>query len=202
MTDADALRAALGYGQPAGAIHPALKRYADRPLKYAFHRLSLDVNALLGRERPFRRLNTTRAEWRAYGRPAGGHRPRVPVVPFEDVAASGDHLILLDGTFTVPRAEAAFRAAKAAGLRVDMMIHDLIPIVFPQVSSDLSALNFHDWLRRTGDYVSGYLANSEATKADLAAFLHTYGIARDIRVVPFARRGASVASCRTHRVAR
>lgn len=187
IADADALRAILGYSRPEAGQHPVLRRYADRPAKLWFHRTRFELSALIGNERPFRKNNMTLADWRSHGRPATPDRAPIQTIPFDDIASPGDRLVLLDSTFTVPRAEDTFVRARAAGLSVHTLLHDLIPVVMPQVSTDLGALTFHDWLLRTATYTTAYLANSQATGRDLRRFLATYGIDRPIAVVPLAQ---------------
>jgi glycosyltransferase involved in cell wall biosynthesis len=191
IAEADRLRAMLGYPRPEAGQHPALRRYADRPAKYWFHRARFDLSALLGNERPFRKANTTLADWRRHRKPAVAARAPLQPIAFDDVASPGDRFVLLDSTFTVPRAEEIFVRARTKGLRIYTMLHDLIPIVMPQVSTDLGALNFHDWLHRTATYTTTYLANSHATGRDLSQFLATYGLDRPVAVIPLAQERLS-----------
>ena len=203
LMDAGLLRSTLGFDRAAGgmlgraldrafdglcgaAAHPALRGYRDKPAKLWFHSRLMRLNALIGNEAHFRRRNTTREDWtrarRVRAAPVAG-------VPFETQARPGDHLILLDSTFRLPRATAAILAASRQGLTVHSMVHDLIPVVTPQFCRGTLPLNFHDWLLQTGTYTSGYLANSQATGRDLVRFLDTYGIALPVRVVPLAQAG-------------
>lgn len=187
LIDADALRARLGFGRRQAGLHPALRKYSERPAKLWFHRKVLQLNALLGRDGPFRHRNTTLAEWRAYHGAAKNDNNVLQTTDFDRQARPGDKLVLLDGSWTVPKSEAAFRKAKADGLEVWTMIHDLIPIMAPEFSTDLSSLTFHDWMLKTANFTTVYLANSEATKRDLVPFLQTYGIDRQVLVLPLAQ---------------
>jgi glycosyltransferase involved in cell wall biosynthesis len=187
LTDAERLRGRLNFRRAAVGLHPSLRRYRDRPLKLFFHRAIAWLNAAVGRDRYFARRNTTRAEWRAYHHRNVPRSATLPQVAFAEVARAGDHLLLLDGTFTVSRATGAFQAARTSGLHVYTMIHDLIPISAPKLVSALNRLTFHDWLRETETYTSRYLTNSEATRRDLDKFLRTYAVKRPVDVIRLAQ---------------
>ncbi len=106
---------------------------------------------------------------------------------FSKVAVSGDYLVLLDGTFTTTGVAKEFSQASQNGLGVYTMIHDLIPLVTPELVPSPNRLTFHDWLLRTPDYTSHYLANSEASRTDLEQFLSVYAIKRSVSVIPLAQ---------------
>lgn len=187
LTDAEAFRARLGYGAARAGLHPVLNKYRDRPLKLWFHRLTFQLAALVGYERPFTRSNITSGQWRAHHRRSAGKAAGLPLAPLDSVARPGDHLVLLDGTFTVSRAAEAFRAARDLGLSTSTMIYDLIPIAAPELVSGLSPLTFHDWLLETESYTDRYLTDSDATRRDLQVFLAANGIERRIDVVCLAQ---------------
>jgi glycosyltransferase involved in cell wall biosynthesis len=187
LTDAESLRHRLGYRRVAIDIHPSLRGYRDRPLKLFFHKTIAWLNAAVGRDRYFTRRNTTRKDWRAYHHTGVLRSAKLPTVSFTEVAREGDHLLLLDGTFTVSSATASFQAAQTSGLTVHTMIHDLIPVSAPKLVPAINRLTFHDWLRETETYTSHYLANSEATQRDLSKFLETYDIKRSVDVVRLAQ---------------
>jgi glycosyltransferase involved in cell wall biosynthesis len=187
LTDPERLRRRLNFRRAAVELHPSLRGYRDRPLKLFFHRTIAWLNAAIGRDRYFARRNTTRTAWRAYHHRNVPRSATLPKVPFAEVARVGDHLLLLDGTFTVSRATGAFQAAWTSGLHVHTMIHDLIPISAPKLVPALNRLTFHDWLRESETYTSHYLANSDATRRDLEQFLGTYGITRSVDVIRLAQ---------------
>jgi len=187
LTDADALRSILGFSPIRDRLHPSLRRYRDRPLKLFFHKTVAAANALAGNDRYFKRHNTTAKEWQNYHRTEARSRSVVTPSSFEAVARRGDHLILLDGTFTVSRATDAFRSAREKGLHVHTMIHDLIPITAPKIVPALNQLPFHDWLYNSETWTTEYLANSEATCRDLRYFLEAYEIDRPVTVIRLAQ---------------
>lgn len=187
LTDPQSLRARLGYGGGQAGLHPVLKKYRNRPTKLFFHRLRLQAASMIGYERPFRLWNTTREDWRDhYQRHNGKSRP-LAFVPLADVARPGDHFILLDGAYLVPKAAHAFRAARAMGLSTCTMVYDLIPIVVPNVVTGVGSLAFYNSLLESESYTDRYLADSDSARQDLRQFLAAHGIERPIDVVRLAQ---------------
>lgn len=177
---------------------PSLERYRNRPAKYWFHYARRMVNAYKGNERHFERAGTTLADWQAFRagvtppeKPQGfGGIPRVPVA---QTAQPGDPLIVLGATWAIDGLEDSLRALKEQnGVVITQMIHDLIPLRVPEhVNGDFIAA-FYRWLRALPEYCSHFLANSQNTARDLAAFLAEVDRPRPIEVVPLAQEFTEV----------
>ncbi|MDB5597871.1 MAG: glycosyl transferase group 1 [Hyphomicrobiales bacterium] len=60
------------------------------------------------------------------------------------------------------------------GVRIYQLIHDLIPLVVPEHIGDDVPEQFAQWLHQMSDMVAGFIANSNATKADLLRFFETF----------------------------
>lgn len=167
-----------------------LRRYRQKPLKYYFHKLRFDIFALMGKDRPFRRHNYTAAMWRAqrFGKTMASVSKRVSPVGFYSVAKAGDHLILLDSSW-LSRHVDAFKGAKKAGMVVHSLVYDLIPIVAPGSTGGAAPGVFNDWLLDTADYTDTYMAISESARQDLQRFLNTYGVSREVSVLPLTQTG-------------
>ena len=76
-------------------------------------------------------------------------------------------------------------------MRVYLLVHDLIPMKLPELADPRAARSYHQWLVESAEYVTGYLANSEATAADLRAFLAEQGLTGTVHVTPLAQAGVS-----------
>lgn len=181
------LRAMLGIKANHDTIFPPLHGYANNSKKYRFHLARFHLNALLRNDGFFRQRNVTIIDWNNHLR---AKRQREKAVKGRDFSAEGrrgDHLILLDNSWTVSRSIIEFRKANENGLKVHVMVHDLIPIVRPDLVTEKVSLKLYDWLLSTLDFTIGYLANSQATKNDLEMFLNVHEALKPISVVPLAQ---------------
>lgn len=194
ITQPSSLSAALGVVQAAGGPRPTLQRYANNPLKHKFHSTLRDLNALVGNTRHFEKRGTSITAWKASAPSVrnAGPRPDRRFADFFATARQGDRLVLLDASWGDDRASKAHARAHEKGIKVDALIHDLIPIVTPEHVPAAHSLTFHTWLHGTLDYVDVYLANSNATAVDLRAFLATYGADIPVRIVQLAQAGIPV----------
>ncbi|GGH27496.1 Glycosyl transferases group 1 [Cribrihabitans marinus] len=194
IRDPHKLASVLGVGGRHGRDLKPLSRYRNRPLKYFFHRTKLDIAAALGNQAAFRKYSVDSGEWRSLRRPpepdaASPVTAQARRLSFGDISNPGDHLVILDSSWTEARTKAAFLKAKQAGVDVRIMIHDLIPIMAPELVPQSSPLVFYNWLLETPEYASGYLTNSEKSKQDLDHFLNAHGIDRPSVAVPLAQEG-------------
>ena len=182
-----ALRRRLGYSPVKRGIHPSIRKYRSRRAKLYFHTTLAWLNSLFHNEGFFMRRNSTRADWIDFhGRRDGNGEP-LKTFSLEGLAEPDDHLVLLDGTFTVTRAADAFLKLRKQGLHVHTMIHDLIPITATEFVPALNQLTFHEWLRKSASYTTQYLTNSEATRRDLDYFCSAYSINHTVSVIPLAQ---------------
>lgn len=189
------LSAALGVVPADGGHRPTMRRYADKPVKRAFHSVVRDLNAVLGNTRHFEKRYTTIEAWKASSVSVRDTRSSSgkSFADFFATARQDDRLLLLDASWGDARAGKAHARAHAEGIRVYSLIHDLIPVVTPEFVVGAQGVKFHNWLHGTLDYVDVYLANSNATAVDLRDFLATYGVKKPVSVVPLAQAGIPVA---------
>lgn len=113
--------------------------------------------------------------------------------PLRDVASRGDRLILLDSSWHAFYGD-GFTRAHADGLVIHTMVHDLIPLVAAATTDGEMPKVFGNWIRTSRDYTSVYLANSEATRRDLEAYLQSHDVQKPVRVLPLAQTGLRLAS--------
>ncbi|WP_292288886.1 glycosyltransferase family 1 protein [Marivita sp.] len=187
--DIEALAALLGLRVPRAAI-PArfLARYRDQPYKQAVHVVRMRLAGWRGRSRYFDRRGLDFGLWqKLYGpRKAPG---QVRLRPVEAVAQAGDTICGLGAIWGRGKVESAFRKAHARGVRVVLLVHDLIPMKLPDQADPRAARSYHRWLVGSAEYVTGYLANSRATATDLRDFLSGQGLEGDVHVTPLAQAG-------------
>lgn len=187
LTDPRKFRAVLGIAVDKDTVFLPLRSYANKGKKYTFHLLRFYLNGLLQNKSFFRRRNVTLNDWKAYLKAKRQRSKAYAGTEFSSIAREGDHLISLDGTWTVSRAVDCFRNAKNSGIRVHTMIYDLIPIVRPDLSPEGAPLKFYDWLLSTLDFSDRYLAISHATQVDLDQFLKAHNSDKPTILVPLAQ---------------
>lgn len=194
LSSLPALSAALGVIPAETGHRPTMQRYADKPMKRAFHSAVRDFNAAIGNKRHFEKRYTSIEAWKesavSVRNAESGQDKRFR--DFFETSQSGDHLVLLDASWGNPRAGVAHRQAHQSGVKVYSLIHDLIPVTSPQFLVGQQGLKFHNWLHGTLDYVDVYIANSKATCADLETFLSTYKSDRPVYTVPLAQEGIPI----------
>lgn len=168
----------------------ALSGYADIPMKYHFHRARFAFNALILNKGFFTRRQTSIEKWKEYRadiKLKAHQRANIEWQSFATVAEKDDHLILLDSSWTVQRSIEHFEAAAAAGLKIHVLIHDLIPLVRPDLVPADASIKLYDWLIATSKFATSYMANSEATRVDFEKFLQLHDINKPLAVVPLAQ---------------
>jgi glycosyltransferase involved in cell wall biosynthesis len=185
LTDPDQLRASFGIRPPRRDQQlPSLDKYDDTPVRARYHAFRWRLYAWLGREK-------YQQDKRLSSHAASPSRPpridRSHEKPFATLAQAGDHLVVMDAVWGLEKALAAFQASKDRGVIVHSMLHDLIPVIAPQVMNDDILMRFEPWLRASHRYTSAYLAVSQSTGRDLTAFLDRHGIDRPVRVTPLAQ---------------
>ena len=177
------------YASPSLCSLPGMEKYTKKPIKRRFHVWVRDLHAKRGNKKHFQRRGLSLKAWKAARaervRPS---KARTANERLERVAGPGDRLILLDNAWS-PRGldQCLHHAAKTLGLEVCVLLHDLIPLVTPQYVEGDVCTRFHDWLMRSTEYVTCYLANSENTGQDLRAFLKSQNASLPVKVVPLAQ---------------
>lgn len=169
-----------------------LHKYRRGSLKYYFHRARIDWYATRGDEMFFRKRGFSIEEWQRWrGRIAPASQaetlPAQKTEIFADRMKPGDVLCILGALWDNPELDASFREFRDKGLRIHAMVHDTIPLILPDMVH-VSPIIFHDWLKASSRYCSGYLANSESTAKDLRHYLDGIGAGdTPIAVTPLAQ---------------
>lgn len=170
-----------------------LERYRDHPYKQAVHTVRMRWAGWRGQARYFERRGLDFRRWQQlYGR--RGTARAVAFRPLKDIARPGDALCGLGAIWGRGKVLSAFRAAAETGVRVYLLVHDLIPMKLPEMADPRAARSYHAWLVGSAGYVTGYLANSEATALDLKAFLAAQGLQGTVHVTPLAQAGVGSAT--------
>lgn len=165
---------------------PFLERYRKTPLKHAYHSYRFRRALKRGDKRYLSRRGIDLDAWRATQAPSGD-TPQPRFQPLAEVAQEGDALVGLGAIWGMPDLVAAFRKAKGTGMRVFVLVHDLIPMKLPEMADFKAARSYYDWLSETPDYCSGYLANSASTARDLREFLGVLGVDLPVHETPLAQ---------------
>ncbi len=190
LLDPSRLASLLGISSAQSRIFPPLRRYQKNKAKYNFHSARFAVSAMLGQESYFRRRNSSIEEWKQYQRKVK-QPSEVKRILFDEVATSADRLIILDSSWTVSKSVECFQQAHDRGMQVHVMVHDLIPLVRPDLCSERAPLIFYDWMIKTLQFTTQYIANSEATKADMLDFFTMHNLQRTVVVTPLAQTALS-----------
>jgi len=83
-----------------------------------------------------------------------------------------DLVFMLDSSWWLPeRFDDFHERARLAGGEVVWMVHDLIPIRFPETCEPGMDEAYGMWLNRAVHEADGFICNSDATRADLEAFM-------------------------------
>lgn len=168
---------------------PGMERYPERSVKRRFHMWQRDLRVVIGDRNFFHRRGLSLDEWKA--KRAQAFSPGTIPQSHEslkNISRPGDRLVLLDNAWHPKGLEPWLKHARTKlGLDVCILLHDLIPLVTPQYTEGDICVRFHDWLMRSMEYVTCYLANSENTGRDLRAFLNAQSAAQPVKVVPLAQ---------------
>lgn len=177
------------------AWHPKLRRVVEIDLSFLgpdyrfeasrqdfLHDMAIPDDAdgrsrtLLGRLK----ARIERLRWRSSDTGRSGRRLSAPSLRPED------RILMLAPNFRNEPYIAYLAARKAAGNRVFQMIHDVIPLLRPDLAKPGHDAEFRDFLDRTPAYVSDFLCVSYQTEADLREVLPAAGREIPTRVVPLA----------------
>lgn len=175
-----------------------LTRYRNQRAKYLYHWLRANLEEYKRNHRYFERRGTTLEGWVLEKERAHRNSKELPVlapaasvqkrVPLEDVAQSGDRLIILGATWGLQDLnDHLIELKEKLGVEIDLLIHDLIPLVASEHLADDFSETFYRWLEESTLYCSRYFANSQNTGKDLRCFLSEVNSDLPIDVVPLAQ---------------
>ncbi|SHF53602.1 Glycosyltransferase involved in cell wall bisynthesis [Kaistia soli DSM 19436] len=152
------------------------RRYRSSGLRRVHRVRNIALNLLSGGSR----FRQRRISWRLTGAlPLPG---RVEAGP-----RAGDTIFIPGATWGMTAYIERLEGLRADGVGVVQFIHDLIPLATPEHVGDYVPRKFFDWLQTMSGIVDVYLANSEATRRDLIAFIDKSGAARrPCHVIPLA----------------
>jgi glycosyltransferase involved in cell wall biosynthesis len=170
-----------------------LQQYPTGSLKYYFHRTKIDLAALRKVDAFFRKKGYSIEEWQDWrsGKNSAGsvdvkEPARVKPTLFSATFSPGDTLCILGGLWDHPYLDDLFKDYRAGGLRIFLLVHDTIPLKFPQTVL-ANPLSFYSWLSQSTEYCDGYLANSKHTASDLREVLDMLGSSTEIHLTPLAQ---------------
>jgi glycosyltransferase involved in cell wall biosynthesis len=156
-----------------------LRRYRSDPARLLVHSLKILTNTVLPDERYFAKRHMRRP----FGKKGSYGALLKPV----DLKV-GDKIVILGATWGMPDFAQVLQKSSSEGVSIVPFVHDLIPMVMPQHVTDATRIAYRQWIRRMADLTNTFLANSQATAADLAR--HLAAIAPDrsynITLVPLA----------------
>jgi glycosyltransferase involved in cell wall biosynthesis len=189
MSDLSALATLLDQSA-ASQPRPLLRRYANKPLKRAYHTALCNINAARGRAAYFEKRGTTIGAWRASAESVA--KAKVTPAGFEalEICRPGDWVVMLDAGWTDAGWQGSdnpFKKLREKGVKTAVLVHDLIQIQNPEFIPGRGPLVFYQWLRSTLQTTDFYFANSHATAEDLKGFLQTLDAQHDVHVLPLAQ---------------
>lgn len=191
LLDPRRLQAAFNLSGGKRGVFPPLRRYANDKRKYRFHFAKLWVSNLIAKESSFTRLGTSIEKWRAW-RKGPVQAPIFIQKDFFDIAQAGDSLMMLDTTRKISNIVPQLKEAKARGVKIKDVVHDLIPLVMPEVVPPQAPRFFYDSLYDSLPYVSEYLAISQSAATDMRDFLAAHGADHQVTIVPLAQEKLSL----------
>ena len=169
---------------------PSLEGYVEKPVKRIIHTILRDLNAKAGNADHFRKRNLTIEEWQASSPRRVSHTSAFETQAAAKVCAPGDWVVLLDAGWLDPSWNAAENwrdNLRERGVKIALLVHDLIQIQNPEYISGTDPMRFYRWILSTLRNTDLYLANSQATAKDLRAFLTSHEAEREIAVLPLAQ---------------
>lgn len=200
--DADRLGRVFGVRSSAAqeetVLPQSLRRYAKRPAAMRFHALRNDIAARRGDADHFARRGGSIAEWRAWrARRTMGAAGQTVALPkrWTPLSCRGRgpdgaplRLCVLGAMWNDPRMSRMLADMAEAGAEVTLFVHDLIALREPEWFDPALPGLMLRWLVDSRRYATRYVANSEATLADLEAFFAAGGTApASMMAVPLAQ---------------
>ncbi len=180
---------AFGVRYPGVKLYKPFEKYKDDRLRIWFHTLKNDLRAWKGEEKYFSKRGSSISEWRNYRsqRSRSIKLSRGGAQFFSEVAQAGDHLVILDSSWSKDH-QSEFRRAKDAGAIVHTFVYDLIPMIMPQTTERGIPHAFYEWLSNSITYTDQYISGSNSTNNDLGEFLKLEGVSRPLSVVQLAQQ--------------
>ncbi len=189
MANLGNLAVALGQSR-AKRRRPTLEAYEDKPIKRQIHTLIREMNAYRGNAAHFTKRGSTIESWRASGMSRGTQTSQDKLYDAHEVCAAGDWVVMLDAGWSDPSWQGGDNwrhTLRAKGVRIALMVHDLIQILNPEYIPGTDPMLFYKWLHNSLGTTDVYLANSQATATDLRAFMQQHGATQPLHVVPLAQ---------------
>lgn len=189
MSDIPALAQLLDQSATA-PTRPSLERYADQPVKRAFHTMIRDRKAARGDAAYFAKRGTSIEAWRASAPRAKTQAASQAAPNALEVCGAGDWVVMLDAGWADPswqREDNALKRLRKRGVQNAVLVHDLIQIQNPEYIHGSDPMVFYRWLHSTLATTDLYLANSKATAKDLQAFLDAHTAQQPVHVLPLAQ---------------
>lgn len=189
MSDLEQLSAFLNQTRQV-RTRPSLEPYANNPLKLWFHTWRRDLKARQGDARHFTKRGTTIDAWRASAAPVASTAPNMDTQSLFDVCTGGDTLVMLDAGWADKSWQSADNwrhSLRRHGVKIALLVHDLIQIQSPEYIPTTDPLVFYKWLHSTLETTDVYLANSKATADDLMAFMAEHGATQPVHTLPLAQ---------------
>lgn len=179
----------LNAPKTGNGIYP-LQKYPRDSLKFHFHRLKFDIQAALKNYKFFKKQGFSIEEWQAWrlenNTPLQVCAKEVKIQKFGKIFKSGDVLCILGPFWGTPNKDAKFEEYSKRGLEIFILIHDVIPLLFPVTIGDDPAV-FFSGLSDSTRYCTRYIANSKCTADDLRVFLDSLECSTEISTVPLAQ---------------
>lgn len=161
---------------PKNQVNRYLAPYArNKPLR-ALKKAGIHLHALLAPGHLEKRLGV-----RFHTAPAKFQRPE----PFSALPADST-LAALGSAWDTPETADLYIRHRQQGGRVCHMIHDIIPLIYPELHGGDVTGPFSNWLEKTTRYVDTYICVSHNTAEDVRLFLNSRQHTACIRVAPLA----------------
>ncbi len=176
---------------------PTMEGYARKPIKRQIHTLIRNINAQMGNESHFTKRGGTIEGWRASSPAQTSRAPQNTPQNAADVCGDGDWLVMLDAGWS----DTSWQGGKNwrhilhdKGVRMTVLVHDLIQMQNPEFIPDTEPMRFYRWLLSTLDTTDMYLANSKATAHDLNIFMQSHAATQPVTVLPLAQHPVTTAT--------
>lgn len=162
-----------------------LQRYQPHSAKYLFHKLRIDLEAARGNSLFFEKRGYSITDWKE-------HRQRnLPLVPSGAIEADkllrkDDAICVLGAPWRDPILDRDLLSYKNQGIKIHVMVHDLIPILFPGLVIE-NPIVYHNWLVAASGYCTQLIANSKSTANDLRHYLDKIEVSADISTLQLAQ---------------